>query len=112
MATLCSASIQAEYQSPKGKSFGVAQGLSQLSVLDIEQDSKGFIWLATQAGVDRFNGSEFAYIGTNTALTKGLPANFVNRLLYDDKNDELFIATINGGGARGPAACARSSRFE
>jgi diguanylate cyclase (GGDEF)-like protein len=96
MATLCSASIQAEYQSPKGKSFGVAQGLSQLSVLDIEQDSKGFIWLATQAGVDRFNGSEFAYIGTNTDLTKGLPANFVNRLLYDDKNDELFIATING----------------
>jgi diguanylate cyclase (GGDEF)-like protein len=96
MFTYFSACAQADYQLPQGKSFGVAQGLSQVSVLDIEQDSKGFIWLATQAGVDRFNGLEFTHIGSNVDLTKGLAANFVNRLLYDEKDDALYIATING----------------
>ncbi|GBL04588.1 ligand-binding sensor domain-containing diguanylate cyclase [Glaciecola sp. KUL10] len=80
----------------QSKKFGVAEGLSQVSVLDIEQDREGFIWVATQAGIDRFNGAEFTYIGANIDLSKGLPANFVNRLLYDSQNNVLYVATING----------------
>lgn len=90
------AQASAEYELPRGKSFGVTQGLSQVSVLDIKEDRDGFIWIATQAGVDRFNGTEFSHIGSSEDLTKGLPANFVNRLQYDASSNALYVATING----------------
>ena len=34
----------------------MADGLSQASVNDVLQDSQGFIWLATENGLDRYDG--------------------------------------------------------
>ncbi|MDA3850909.1 MAG: ATP-binding protein [Spirochaetaceae bacterium] len=36
----------------------IADGLAQNSISHIEQDSLGYIWLATQAGLSRWNGSK------------------------------------------------------
>ncbi|MEM8995927.1 MAG: two-component regulator propeller domain-containing protein, partial [Acidobacteriota bacterium] len=41
--------------------FTSDDGLSQMNVLDIYQDRKGFVWLATQDGLNRFDGVEFKY---------------------------------------------------
>ena len=35
------------------------EGISQLSVMDIYQDSKGYLWFATKNGLNRFNGKEY-----------------------------------------------------
>ena len=37
----------------------VAQGLSQNSVVSIAQDSIGFMWFATQDGLNRYDGTRF-----------------------------------------------------
>ncbi|WP_158860076.1 sensor histidine kinase [Lunatibacter salilacus] len=37
----------------------IHQGLSQNSVVDIEEDPAGFMWFATQDGLNRFDGREF-----------------------------------------------------
>ncbi|RLD04357.1 MAG: hypothetical protein DRI32_05800 [Chloroflexi bacterium] len=37
----------------------VADGLPQTQVMQILQDGKGYIWLATKNGISRFDGIEF-----------------------------------------------------
>jgi ligand-binding sensor domain-containing protein len=41
------------------KNVTIREGLSQNSVVDVEQDATGFIWFARQDGLNRFDGSEF-----------------------------------------------------
>ncbi|MEO1366576.1 MAG: two-component regulator propeller domain-containing protein, partial [Acidobacteriota bacterium] len=41
--------------------FTSDDGLSQMNVLDIYQDRQGFVWLATQDGLNRFDGVDFKY---------------------------------------------------
>jgi ligand-binding sensor domain-containing protein len=36
--------------------LSIEQGLSQSSVQDILQDSRGYVWLATEEGLDRVGG--------------------------------------------------------
>ena len=38
--------------------LGVEDGLSQVSVLDIFQDSDGYIWFGTRNGANRYDGSQ------------------------------------------------------
>jgi len=84
------------YRMPKGNAVSVSQGLSQPSVSDITEDSRGFIWASTQGGVDRYNGSSFKNFTAKSDLTEGLPANVVQRLLYVHETNHLWIATLNG----------------
>ena len=37
----------------------INEGLSQLSVRVIHQDSRGYIWLGTKNGLNRYNGKEY-----------------------------------------------------
>lgn len=41
------------------RNIGINQGLSQSSVVDIAIDRTGFAWMATQDGLNRFDGNEF-----------------------------------------------------
>jgi len=55
------------------------------------QDQKGFIWIATDAGVSRFNGSIFE----NFSVDDGLPDNQILQLRQDSKGRIWFMA-LNG----------------
>lgn len=82
------------------KNYTTQDGLLQNQVMSILQDSKGFIWFRTQAGLSKFDGYDF----TNLNINSGLPSNQVNNffenegvfyLLGDDfvsivKNDKVI----------------------
>lgn len=74
--------------------FGVEDGLSNNYVVDITQDRKGYIWIATEAGLNRFDGRIFTiYTKTNS----GLSSNELNTLLVDPDEDKLWIGTQRDG---------------
>jgi ligand-binding sensor domain-containing protein len=81
------------------RNIGVAQGLSQPSVLDIVQDAQGFIWAATQDGLDRYDGYGFRVFKHDRADAWSLGSNNPNRLLVD-RQGRLWVATSSGGLSR------------
>ena len=49
--------------------YGQADGLQDLAVTSLAQDSAGFIWVGTQNGVFRFDGVRFERIGVDEKLS-------------------------------------------
>ncbi|HVF87046.1 MAG TPA: two-component regulator propeller domain-containing protein, partial [Pyrinomonadaceae bacterium] len=77
------------------KTYTVADGLAHGSVNRIFQDAKGYIWLATNEGLSRFDNYRF----TNYGVGDGLPHVFINDVTAD-RQGRLWVATNGGGVAR------------
>ena len=71
-------------------------GLSQSNVKAILQDRRGFMWFATQDGLDRYDGNTFVVYKHNPKDPNSLSANLVMDLVEDDRG-YLWIATYTGG---------------
>ncbi len=75
--------------------YTIKNGLPSNAILDIMQDSKGYMWFATQNGVSRFDGYSFK----NFSIEDGLPSNYVN-CLFEDSKGNIWLGTEYGGIAR------------
>ncbi|WMS85661.1 diguanylate cyclase [Pleionea litopenaei] len=73
--------------------WSIEQGLPQITVSAILQDRDHYLWVATQAGLARFDGVQFrTYSADNTPAIRG---NFIQDLLLD-RQGQLWIATYKG----------------
>lgn len=70
--------------------YTVEDGLPSSEVYSTFQDSKGYIWFATDAGVSRFNGYEFK----NFDVKDGLTDNTVF-LIREDSKGRIWFGTFN-----------------
>jgi diguanylate cyclase (GGDEF)-like protein len=86
----------AKFQLPAIKKYNIGDGLSQATVYDIAQDNNGYIWLATQSGIDKFDGYTFTHFGQSTGSSKGLSSSLVHTLEIQPNTGDLWIGTING----------------
>jgi diguanylate cyclase (GGDEF)-like protein len=75
---------------------GVDDGLSQGTINAIVQDAQGFMWLATQDGLDRYDGNSFIHLSQHPTDRGALPRNYVTRLA-SDRFGTLWIGTDGGG---------------
>jgi len=80
--------------------ISVPQGLSNPLVNDITQDNEGFMWFATQGGLNRYDGYDFKLYKNNPADSTSLPDDNVMSLLFDTESRLWiggfgFIATYN-----------------
>jgi ligand-binding sensor domain-containing protein/signal transduction histidine kinase len=75
------------------QSWQVDNGLPQSSVHAILQTRDGFLWLATEGGLVRFDGVDFRVFDTSN--TPQFHSNFVNGLV-EDRDGALWIGTSNG----------------
>ncbi|WP_274971664.1 ligand-binding sensor domain-containing protein, partial [Zunongwangia profunda] len=76
--------------------LNVENGLSSNSINDIVQDSLGFIWIATEDGLNRYDGSEFLKFRENTGSDQyQIANNSAQRLAFKDP-EELLIGTDKG----------------
>ena len=76
--------------------ISLEQGLSQSTVNAIVQDSLGFLWFATQDGLNRYDGYSITVLKHNPSDTNTISDNSIWCLLSDRRGD-LWIGTARGG---------------
>ncbi|MGZ5489025.1 MAG: ligand-binding sensor domain-containing protein, partial [Candidatus Aminicenantales bacterium] len=69
-------------------------GLPQNSISAVVQSLDGYLWLATQEGLARFDGMRFTVF--NSRNTKEIRHSYVSAL-FADKEGSLWIGTAEGG---------------
>jgi len=57
--------------------LSLEQGLSQSAVMDVLQDRRGYMWLATEDGLNRYDGTGFKVYKHDIADASSLPDSFV-----------------------------------
>ena len=75
--------------------FSVEQGLSNNQVSAFTQDKYGLIWIATQDGLNRFDGYKVDIYRNERGNKNSLPSNRV-RCLFTDTRGTVWIGTSNG----------------
>ena len=78
-------------QSPVIKHYSVNQGLPSSETYYVIQDTKGYLWIATDAGVVKYDGYKFITYNSS----KGLPDNTVFKI-HEDKYGKIWFATYSG----------------
>ncbi|HTJ50598.1 MAG TPA: two-component regulator propeller domain-containing protein [Cyclobacteriaceae bacterium] len=70
--------------------------LSNLNITTITQDSKGFLWVGTLDGLNRFDGYDFK---TYRNVENDTASLFKNRVetIFEDSNGTLWVSTLNSG---------------
>ena len=67
--------------------LGVEDGLSQVSVLDIFQDSDGYIWFGTRNGANRYDGYEFVVYQNEVNNNATLTDNYIRGFAEDNRKN-------------------------
>ncbi|WP_262247865.1 ligand-binding sensor domain-containing protein [Parapedobacter soli] len=71
------------------------EGLIFDNVNSIAQDRAGFIWVATEDGLSRFDGKTFRNIKYDVHSPQGLAGNYIAQL-YADTQGNLWVTSRNG----------------
>ena len=77
------------------KQLKVKDGLSQSTVFCELQDSRGYMWFGTIDGLNRYDGYEFKVFTNDPSDTTSISDNVITSI-YEDKNHNLWIGTVNG----------------
>lgn len=74
------------------QNYSTSQGLAGSKVYCIEEDSQHFIWLGTEYGVSRFDGSSFISYTTEEGLSEGGV-----KCMIEDQFGQLIFGHYEGG---------------
>ncbi len=92
------------------RTVGIREGLSSTTARALAQDEKGFVWLGTQEGLNRFDGYTFRVYRADSEREDSLSDSHVSALAADGKG-MLWIGTIGGGVNRMDLASEHVQRF-
>lgn len=73
-----------------------AEGLSQNMISTILQDYRGFLWIGTQDGLNRYDGYRFQWYKHRNEDTMSIAGNMI-RYLYQDRKNRLWISVYGYG---------------
>ncbi len=101
VATLCFGDVASAEpvftESSRFSNLSVGSGLSQMSVMKIYQDSKGYIWFGTRNGLNKYDGGRMTIY--KPSGDGGPASGLVDRqitALVEDGNGNLWIGTSRG----------------
>ena len=102
--------LPAQAPTLKFKHISIEQGLSNSTIETIYQDKRGFIWIGTRDGLNRYDGYQMVVYRYDSKDSNSISDNFI-RYIYEDHNQQLWIGTINGLN-RFDAATNRFTRYK
>ncbi|NVO09616.1 MAG: SpoIIE family protein phosphatase [Bacteroidales bacterium] len=73
--------------------YSLENGLPQSTIFTVFQDVRGYLWVGTESGVARFNGSQFTVFDRSS----GLPGNIV-RSIVEGPDGNIWVGTDMGIG--------------
>lgn len=76
---------------PLFKNYNTKDGLPSSRIYQIKQDQRGYMWIATDNGVSRFDGNSF----TNFTYSDGLCVQTLFGI-YEDQQDRIWFYSFSG----------------
>lgn len=70
-------------------------GLSQLTVMSIFQDSRGYMWFGTQEGLNKYDGIKFTTYQTKYNDPQAISSGWINSIT-EDAEGNIWVGTRNG----------------
>lgn len=92
------------------RGVGIREGLSSTTARAMAQDEKGFVWLGTQDGLNRFDGYSFRIYRADSERSDSLSDSHISALAADGKGT-LWIGTLGGGVNRMDLVSEHVERF-
>lgn len=83
--------------------LGIEDGLSNNAVMAVCQDHKGFMWIGTYDGLNRYDGYRFKIFRNKIGDTTSLPDNGIYTLA-DDSHHQLWVGGRRGVSVFNPAS--------
>lgn len=78
-----------------GNLFSTDAELSSSLINQVFQDNKGYIWIATEDGLDRFDGAKFSTYKHNKSDSTSILNNYV-KTVFQTEAGEMFFGFFNG----------------
>ena len=89
--------VTGQYDDLRFQRYSVLDGMSQCYVNSINQDNKGFIWIGTHKGLNRFDGYHFKkYLaGSYSSDSHG---SHMMKGIFEDSRNRLWVGSYSGNG--------------
>jgi ligand-binding sensor domain-containing protein/anti-sigma regulatory factor (Ser/Thr protein kinase) len=78
------------------KKINNSNGLSNNKVSCILQDKRGFTWIGTDDGLNRYDGNNFLIFRNKPGSPIGISGNIITGL-FEDENEIIWVVTSDGG---------------
>ena len=88
--------VLSQNEGPRFKQLTIEDGLSQSRISAIVQDSKGFIWIGTEDGLNRYDGYEFRIFTFDPKDSTSIANNVIRSLAAGDSGN-VWVGTSFGG---------------
>jgi len=77
------------------KFYSTENGLSSSLVNQVFQDKKGFIWIATEDGLNKFDGNKFVTYQHIKGDSTSLKNNYI-KLIFEDSHENFWVGCVDG----------------
>jgi len=94
LVLIFSLSLDLHSQTYPIKHYSTADGLAHAAVRKIFQDSRGFLWFGTQAGVSRYDGYRFYHDLSHDPMRSPIYD------IWEDEQETIWFATYGNGLAK------------
>jgi signal transduction histidine kinase/ligand-binding sensor domain-containing protein len=98
ISIFCFAGVFQLQAQPRYSKFGhltIADGLSSNRIRCIYRDSKDYLWVGTEEGLDKYNSYEIKKYNSNENKAGSISNNNI-LCIYEDREKNLWFGTVNG----------------